>query len=70
MQVHVKPTFFLPIAIGIGGINFMESDFKKLGFADLITSCLGTRSLTALYSYSDILKTIFYIHAIGGEVLG
>lgn len=65
MQVHVKPTFFQ----SFGGINFMESDFKKLGFADLIASYLGTRSLTALYSYSDILKTIFYTYAIGGDVL-
>ncbi len=47
----------------------MESDFTKLGFANLITTCLGSRSITAVYSYSDILKTIFYIHAIGGDVL-
>ncbi len=65
MQVQVKPTFFQ----SFGGINFMEADFKKSGFSNLITSCLGTRSLTAIYSYSDIMKTIFYIHAIGGDVL-
>ena len=65
MQVQTKPTFFQ----SFGGINFMESDFKKIGFTDLITSCLGTRSLLAVYSYSDIIKTIFYIHAIGGDVL-
>ena len=47
----------------------MESDFRKMGFGDLITSYLGARSLTAVYSYSDIIKTIFYIHAIGGDVL-
>src|SRR5665647_2018139 len=65
MQVLIKPTFFQ----SFGGINFMESDYDKLGFEKLITSCLGHRSLTAVYSYSDIIKTIFYIHAIGGDVL-
>jgi len=65
MQVQSKPTFFQ----SFGGINFMESDFKKIGFTDLITSCLGVRSLTEVYSYSDIIRTIFYIHAIGGDVL-
>jgi hypothetical protein len=65
MQVQTKGTFFQ----SFGGINFMESDFKKIGFTDLITSYLGVRSLTAVYSYSDIIKTIFYIHAIGGDVL-
>ena len=65
MQVQIKPTFFQ----SFGGINFMESDYDKLVFKKLITSCLGSRSLTAVYSYSDIIKTIFYIHAIGGDVL-
>lgn len=65
MQVQIKPTFFQ----SFGGINFMESDYDKLGFKKLIASCLGPRSLTAVYSYSDIIKTIFYTHAIGGDVL-
>lgn len=65
MQVQVKPTFFQ----SFDGINFMESDYDKLGFKKLITSCLGPRSLTAVYNYSDIIKTIFYIHAIEGDIL-
>ena len=47
----------------------MESDYRKLGFGQLMTSYLGQRSFNALYSNSDIIKTIFYIHAIGGDVL-
>ena len=65
MQVQAKPTFFQ----SFGGINFMESDYDKLGFGKLITSHLGHRSINSVYSYSDIIKTIFYIHAIGGDVL-
>lgn len=47
----------------------MESDYAKLGFEQLICSQLGNRNPNAVYSYSDILKTLFYLHAIGGEVL-
>lgn len=47
----------------------MDSDFQKLGFELLITAYLGLRSPVAYYSYSDVLKNLFYLHAIGGEVL-
>lgn len=47
----------------------MESDFNKLGFEQLITAHLGVRSRLAHYSYSDIIKAIFYIHTIGGDAL-
>jgi len=46
-----------------------ESDYNKFGFEKLVTSYPGHRSINALYSYSDIIKTIFYLHAIGGDVL-
>jgi hypothetical protein len=65
MQVQVKSAAFL----SVGGINFMDSDFKKFGLEPLITEHLGFRNPSAVYSYSDVLKNLFYLHAIGGEVL-
>lgn len=65
MQVQVNPTFFQ----SFGGINFMNADLRKLGVSSLITDALGHRSLIATYSYADVIKTIFYLHAIGGDVL-
>ncbi|MGH2642882.1 MAG: IS1380 family transposase [Chitinophagaceae bacterium] len=65
MKVQVKTPHFQ----SFGGINFMESDFKDFGFESLITAHLGSRSPVAFYSYSDIVKNIFYMHSIGGEVL-
>ena len=65
MQVQIKSAFYQCY----GGINFIDADYNKLGFEKLITSHLGHRSLNAVYSYSDIIKTIFYIHAIGGDAL-
>lgn len=65
MQVQVNPTFFQ----SFGGINFIDADLRKLGVSSLITDALGHRSLIATYSYADVIKTIFYIHAIGGDVL-
>lgn len=65
MQVQVNPTFFQ----SFGGINFIDADLRKLGLSSLITGALGHRSLIATYSYCDVIKTIFYLHAIGGDVL-
>ena len=65
MQVQVKPTFFQ----SFGGINFMDADLRKFGVSSLITGALGHRSPIATYSYADVIKTIFYLHAIGGDVL-
>ena len=65
MQVQVNPTFHQ----SFGGINFMEADFKRLGLDKLITQYLGLRNLTAVYSYADVLKTLFYMFSIGGDVL-
>ena len=47
----------------------MDSDFKKFGIGPLITEHLGFRRPTAFYSYSDVLKSLFYLHAVGGDVL-
>ncbi len=65
MQVQVNPTFFH----SFGGINFIDASLGKLGVSSLITGALGHRSLIATYSYADVIKTIFYLHAIGGDVL-
>lgn len=65
MQVEVKQSFYQ----SFGGINFMEADYRRLGFSSLIAAHLGLRSLSAVYSYSDVIKTIFFTHSIGGDVL-
>lgn len=65
MQVQVKSSDFE----SFGGMNFMESDFKKFGFEPLITTSLGIHSPVAAYSYSDMLKHLLYLHIAGGEVL-
>lgn len=65
MQVEVKQSFYQCF----GGINFMEADFRKWGFDKLITEHLGQRSLTAQYSYSDVLKSLFFMFSINGDVL-
>lgn len=65
MQVEVKPSFYQ----SFGGINFMEADFDKFDFDELITGYLGHRGLIAQYSYSDVLKSLFFMFSIGGEVL-
>ena len=65
MQVVVKPTFYQ----SFGGINFLEADFGRLDFSSLITEHLGLRSVQAVYSYSDVLKHLYYMFSIGGDVL-
>ena len=47
----------------------MDADYRKMRLSSLITDYLGYCSLNALYSYSDIIKTVFYLRAIGGDVL-
>jgi hypothetical protein len=65
MQVEVKHSFYQ----SFGGINFMDADFRKSGFDELITGYLGHRSLIAQYNYSDVLKSLFFMFSIGGDVL-
>lgn len=65
MQVRVKTSHYQ----SFGGINFLESDYNRFGFESLITEHLGARSLLAHYSYSDLIKHLFFLRASGGEVL-
>lgn len=62
----VNSTFFQSFR----GINFIESDYNlKIRFEKLIISYLGHRNINAQCSYADLIKTIFYNHAIGSDVL-
>ncbi|MEO7309120.1 MAG: IS1380 family transposase [Chitinophagaceae bacterium] len=65
MQVQVKSAHYQ----SFGGINFMEADYKRLGFESLITQHLGLRSVKATYSFSDIIRSLNYMFSIGGDVL-
>jgi hypothetical protein len=65
MQVVVKPTFYQ----SFGGINFLEADFARFDFLNLITEHLGSRSVKSEYSYADVIKHLYYMFSIGGDVL-
>ena len=65
MQVEVKKSDYQ----SFGGINFLNDYLIKLGFGSLVEHCLGSRRNTAQYSYSDLLKEIFFICSIGGDAL-
>lgn len=61
MQVEVKQSFYQ----SFGGINFMEADYNRLGFDQLINKHLGNRSINAIYSYADVFKNLFFMFFIG-----
>jgi len=65
MQIEVKKSFYQ----SFGGINFLENDFNYLGLARLINRHLGQRNPNAAYSYADVLKSLWLMFSIGGEVL-
>ncbi len=65
MKVRVNTSIYQ----SFGGINFMEADFGRLGLSSVINQYLGYRSANAVYGYADILKHLYYMFAIGGEVL-
>lgn len=65
MQVLINPTFYQ----SFGGLNFIEKDLRGLGFESLVAENLGHRPVTALYSYGDLLKSIFFSKLIGGDTL-
>lgn len=65
MQVEVKAAFYQCF----GGLNFMDADYGSMGFESVITRYLGARSPQAVYSYSDVIKHLFYMFSIGGDVL-
>jgi len=65
MQVQVKKAFFQ----SFGGINFMDATIRPLNLSSLVAAHLGQRHVQAKYDYADLLKTLFYSKAIGGEIL-
>jgi hypothetical protein len=50
-----------------GGLNFISEEFNKLKLPALIAKHLGTRSLQAKYSFSDIIKNMWAITFAGGD---
>ena len=65
MQIEIKKSFHQ----SFGGINFLDADLRRSGFRRLITEHLGHRSINAQYSYSDVIKNLFFMFSIGGDVL-
>jgi hypothetical protein len=65
MQVQHSTSFYQ----NFGGINFMDAHFRNMKLEASITQHLGTRSMLAEYSYSRVIKSLFYNFSIGGEVL-
>lgn len=65
MQVKQKNTF----TSSFGGLNFINDFLNSRGFSNLADHYLGSRSLTAQYSYADLIKQLLFIAAIGGDSL-
>jgi hypothetical protein len=47
----------------------LEADFNRLGLGRLINQHLGNRNSNAVYSYTDVLKSLWLMFCIGSEVL-
>ncbi|HEY8661220.1 MAG TPA: IS1380 family transposase [Hanamia sp.] len=65
MQVKQKETFIQ----SFGGLNFIHNYLKANNFSELALNHLGSRNLTAQYSYGELLRQLFFIAAIGGDTL-
>ncbi len=63
----MKITTSLENIHSFGGLNFVSEQFEHLKLPELITNKLGSRSLTATYEYSDIIKNIWMIIFAGGD---
>ena len=50
-----------------GGLNFLSKEINRLKLDQLIDNHLGTRSERATYSYSDIIKNLWFIFFSGGD---
>ncbi|HRO09424.1 MAG TPA: IS1380 family transposase [Saprospiraceae bacterium] len=50
-----------------GGLNFVSDHFDKEGLDKLIETALGSRSIYATYSYSDVIKNMWMLNFCGGE---
>lgn len=49
------------------GINFINEDYDKSGFTQLIDNQLGTRCRPVGFSYSDIIKNLMNVFFCGGN---
>lgn len=65
MQVQQKSTHIQ----SFGGINFINHYLNQTDFASIIMEELGKRHPKAQYSYSQLIKQLFYIALMGGETL-
>lgn len=65
MQVQQKPTDIQ----SFGGINFVNEYLISFDLDDIVLQKLGTRSVLAQYSYADLIRQLFFIALMGGEVL-
>jgi len=63
----VKITTSLENINSFGGLNFISTEFEQLQLPKLITSVLGSRSLSSTYQYSDVIKNIWMILFSGGD---
>lgn len=50
-----------------GGLNFISHEFDRLNLSSLITSHLGLRGVCSIYTYSDIIKSLWLIYFSGGD---
>lgn len=65
MQVKQKETFIQ----SFGGLNFINDYLIANNFSGLAFHHLGSRNITAKYSYGDLLRQLFFIAAMGGDTL-
>lgn len=63
----MKITTSLENINSFGGLNFISTEFEQLQLPKLITSILGSRSLSSTYQYSDVIKNIWMILFSGGD---
>lgn len=63
----MKITTSLENINSFGGLNFISTEFEELQLPKLITSILGSRSLSSVYQYSDVIKNIWMILFSGGD---
>jgi Transposase DDE domain group 1 len=63
----MKITTSLENIKSFGGLNFISEQFDSLNLPELISKHLGTRSILAKYSYSDVIKNLWAITFAGGD---
>ncbi len=65
--IFMKVTYSSDKVNPFGGICFIDKLISSSGVSRLIDEHLGTRGLAAEYSYSDIIKSMWYITLCGGN---